>query len=217
MVAATYDAAAKGPEVISLPMTLSMTIYSGLFMRFAWTVQPRNLLLLGLHAFNEVAQLNQLRRGVAYQIEREKQTGQKVDLDFGLVGAGLGIGGALALVGPRIQQAIVGSTVVPKVVRDIAAHPAGPFTSQGLAPTAKWLLSISNIMDINRPVDKVSTAQQSALCATGFIWTRYAMVITPVNYNLAAVNATLAVTGSYHLIRKFRAQLEGPAPQTNGG
>jgi len=79
------------------------------------------------------------------------------------------------------------------------------------APSAKWSLSVSNILDINRPVEKVSTAQQSALCATGFIWTRYALVITPVNYNLCAVNCVLAVTGTYHLSRKFYAQYGGNA------
>jgi hypothetical protein len=65
------------------------------------------------------------------------------------------------------------------------------------------MLSVSNLMDYNRPVDKVSTIQQTALCATGFIWSRYSFVINPVNYNLFAVNIALAITGSYHLIRKL--------------
>ena len=203
------DAATKGPEVVSLPMTLSMCVYSGLFMRFAWMVQPRNYLLLACHTFNEAAQLNQLRRGVEFQMEREKRTGEKMDLDFAKVGTVLAAGAALLVTGPSMQRALLGSPGVPKVVKDIAAHPAGPFTSQFLAPTAKWFLSISNIMDLNRPVDKVSTAQQSALCATGFIWTRYALVINPINYNLCAVNAVLAVTGSYHLVRKLKAEWGG--------
>ncbi|KAL8154189.1 hypothetical protein V2J09_011949 [Rumex salicifolius] len=39
-----------------------MCVYSGLFMRFAWMVQPRNYLLLACHASNEVVQLYQLSR-----------------------------------------------------------------------------------------------------------------------------------------------------------
>ncbi|KAL6494940.1 hypothetical protein OROGR_030859 [Orobanche gracilis] len=36
----------KPPEMISGNMTAAMCVYSGLFMRFAWMVQPRNYLLL---------------------------------------------------------------------------------------------------------------------------------------------------------------------------
>lgn len=39
-----------------------MCVYSGLFMRFAWMVQPRNYLLLACHASNETVQLYQLSR-----------------------------------------------------------------------------------------------------------------------------------------------------------
>ena len=98
VVSAAYDATTKGPEVrendffggglnffftllcvcviisisfqvISVPLTTSLCIYSGLFMRFAWMVQPRNYLLLTCHAFNECAQLWQLKRGMQYKVE----------------------------------------------------------------------------------------------------------------------------------------------------
>ncbi|KAL2465461.1 Mitochondrial pyruvate carrier 1 [Abeliophyllum distichum] len=52
----------KPPEIISGNMTAAMCIYSGLFMRFAWMVQPRNYLLLACHASNETVQLYQLSR-----------------------------------------------------------------------------------------------------------------------------------------------------------
>ncbi|KAH6556973.1 hypothetical protein KP509_1Z144800 [Ceratopteris richardii] len=55
----------KPPDVISGNMTTAMCIYSGLFMRFAWMVQPRNYLLLGCHATNESVQLYQLSRWAA--------------------------------------------------------------------------------------------------------------------------------------------------------
>ncbi|CAL1285202.1 unnamed protein product [Larinioides sclopetarius] len=40
-------------------MTLALCIYSLLFMRFAWRVQPRNLLLFACHFTNECAQITQ--------------------------------------------------------------------------------------------------------------------------------------------------------------
>ena len=40
----------------------AMCVYSALFMRFAYEVQPRNWLLFGCHFCNEAVQLNQLRR-----------------------------------------------------------------------------------------------------------------------------------------------------------
>ena len=45
-----------------------------------------------------------------------------------------------------------------------------------------------------------------AVTATGFIWSRYSFVITPVNYNLFSVNAFMAVTGSYQLWRKYSSE-----------
>ncbi|XP_058091183.1 mitochondrial pyruvate carrier 1 isoform X2 [Magnolia sinica] len=52
----------KPPEQISGNMTAAMCVYSGLFMRFAWMVQPRNYLLLACHVSNETVQLYQLSR-----------------------------------------------------------------------------------------------------------------------------------------------------------
>ena len=42
-----------------------------------------------------------------------------------------------------------------------------------------------------------------SLAITGVLWTRWSFVITPVNYNLALVNAALAATGIYHISRKM--------------
>lgn len=57
----------KPAEMISGPMTGVLSVYSLLFMRFAWMVTPRNYLLLACHASNEVAQLYQLSRYISYQ------------------------------------------------------------------------------------------------------------------------------------------------------
>ena len=43
-----------------------------------------------------------------------------------------------------------------------------------------------------------------AIAATGLIWSRYSVVIYPVNYNLLAVNAFMAFTGLYQLYRKAK-------------
>lgn len=70
----------------------------------------------------------------------------------------------------------------------------------------KWCLVLAGVKDLGRPADKLSLSQNlgelfrrpmgighverfalAALAATGFIWVRYSMVITPVNYSLAAV------------------------------
>eukprot|EP00472_Partenskyella_glossopodia_P006080 CAMPEP_0197517682 /NCGR_PEP_ID=MMETSP1318-20131121/2745_1 /TAXON_ID=552666 /ORGANISM="Partenskyella glossopodia, Strain RCC365" /LENGTH=249 /DNA_ID=CAMNT_0043067455 /DNA_START=90 /DNA_END=839 /DNA_ORIENTATION=+ len=201
VVAAVSDAFTKGPEVISVPMTSSLCIYSMLFMRFAWLVQPRNYLLFACHFFNECAQLTQLSRGIKYESD---QRALKGDDDKG--GSGAAETGAkvafLSAAGQSLQASAL-KLPLPEAARAFIAHPAGPFTIHFWAPTWKWMLSISNLLDYDRPVEKVSTMQQTALCATGFIWSRYSMVIIPVNYNLFAVNVSLAVTGSYHLGRKL--------------
>ena len=57
----------KPPEVISTNMTSALCVYSLLFMRFAWEVQPRNYLLLACHACNEAVQANNLRRKLTWE------------------------------------------------------------------------------------------------------------------------------------------------------
>lgn len=84
-------------------------------------------------------------------------------------------------------------------------HPAGPKTIHFWAPTFKWGISLANIADLQRPPDKISYPQQTAITATGIIWSRYSTQIIPVNYNLLSVNAFMAATGLYQLTRKIRA------------
>eukprot|EP01066_Platyproteum_vivax_P002629 Platyproteum_vivax@DN13230_c0_g1_i1.p1 len=95
---------------------------------------------------------------------------------------------------------------IPETVKKVLAHPAGPFTIHFWAPLFKWALSIANIMDISRPVEKMSLGQQTAVALTGMIWSRYSLVIVPVNYSLFSVNMAMGLTGSYQLSRilKFK-------------
>jgi len=82
-------------------------------------------------------------------------------------------------------------------------HPAGPKTIFFWAPACKWLIVLAGIADIQRPPERISTAQSSALAATGVIWARYSTQIIPVNYNLLSVNVFVALTGVYQLSRKM--------------
>mmetsp|Transcript_27267 Transcript_27267/g.73691 ORF Transcript_27267/g.73691 Transcript_27267/m.73691 type:complete len:112 (+) Transcript_27267:118-453(+) len=104
-------------------------------------------------------------------------------------------------------------------VKDFINHPAGPRTIHFWAPTFKWGISIANIADLQRPPEKVSYPQQLAITATGLIWSRYSTQITPVNYNLLAVNVFMAITGSYQLFRKMTSEnkpqpMAAPSPSS---
>ncbi|KAK4686221.1 hypothetical protein P7C73_g3920, partial [Tremellales sp. Uapishka_1] len=90
-------------------------------------------------------------------------------------------------------------------------HPAGPKTIFFWAPMAKWALVAAGVKDLSRPAEKLSVSQNVALAATGFIWVRYSMVITPVNYSLGAVNFFVGATGLTQLFRIYQSrQKTGP-------
>ena len=200
----------KDASVISLPMTGTLAMYSLAFMRFAWRVSPRNYILFACHIFNEGVQLTQLYRKVQY----DKQIASAIQ-PLSVVGDGHESAThliksafcssvvATGLFVPQLQRKICSSPLLPGQVKKLLAHPAGPFTIFFWAPMMKWGLSIANLIDYKRPVDKLSVPQQVALAITGVLWTRWSFVISPINYNLAIVNAALAGTGVYHLGRKL--------------
>ncbi|XP_078736095.1 uncharacterized protein LOC144949980 [Lampetra fluviatilis] len=72
-------------------------------------------------------------------------------------------------------------------------------------------LVIAGLADLLRPADKLSAAQSGVLTATGTVWSRYSLVITPVNYNLFAVNLFLAFAGGTQLFRIWRFDQEQKA------
>jgi len=205
-LSAMYDAARLGPEVINERMSATQVVYSGLFCRFAWMVQPRNYILLGCHTANVGAQSNQLRRWAQDQLERDpKNAGEKLSTLGKYAGAAaVGIGATL-VARKQLQAALVGASFLPGFVSNLAAHPAGPFYIHFWAPNFKWMLSINNLMDINRPTDKISLSMTSALTLTGVIFCRWSFVITPVNYSLFFVNFVLSTSSGYHLCRKIKA------------
>ncbi|XP_037950983.1 mitochondrial pyruvate carrier 1-like [Teleopsis dalmanni] len=64
----------KDPKLISGAMTFALTLYSTVFMRFAWKVQPRNLLLFACHLTNATAQSIQGLRFLNYEYNRDDKT-----------------------------------------------------------------------------------------------------------------------------------------------
>jgi len=199
--AAIYDATLQGPEVISLTMTPVLIIYSTLFARWAWVVKPQNLLLCGCHVANVVAQVNQLRRVLEFKMnngqdKEVKDLGQKAAI------GGAVLAGSL-IAGPTAQTYLSAANL--GVVSTVAAADAGPFTVHFWAPASKWLISGASFMDLNRPTEKVSLPQYTALTLTGFFFTRYALLVTPINYTLCSVNIALFLSSAWHLGRKVNA------------
>ncbi|EYC06322.1 hypothetical protein Y032_0077g1147 [Ancylostoma ceylanicum] len=103
---------------------------------------------------------------------------------------------ALCRVGDRVVY-----PVLPSFAKPAWNHPAGPKTVFFWAPTIKWALVAAGLADLARPAHKLSPAQNAALCATGAIWTRYCLVITPINYYLSSVNFFVMCSGLVQLCR----------------
>ncbi|XP_029434955.1 mitochondrial pyruvate carrier 2 [Rhinatrema bivittatum] len=98
--------------------------------------------------------------------------------------------------------------MLPAKLRPIYNHPAGPRTVFFWAPVMKWGLVIAGLADMTRPAEKLSSAQSGVLMATGFIWSRYSLVIIPKNWFLFAVNFFVGCAGSSQLYRIWCYQQE---------
>lgn len=182
-------------------MTGVLLVYSSLFARWAFVVKPQNLLLAGCHITNIGAQANQLRRAIDYK----KENGKDDEVNDILMKAGATVAGGLAcvLAGPTVQSALVNANLGP--LSAVAAADAGPFTVHFWAPMSKWMISGASFMELDRPTDKISLAQYSALTATGLFFSRYALLVTPINYTLCSVNIALFGSSAWHLGRKIKA------------
>ena len=209
---AIYDAFNQGPEVISLTMTPVLIVYSTLFAVWSWVIIPKNLLLMGCHLANIVAQCNQLRRGIEYKLDQ----GQQEEVNKMAQQAALGgavFAGSFAfgpMVRSRLSQANLG------IVSSIAAADAGPFTVHFWAPASKWLISGASFMELDRPTEKISLPQYSALTLTGLFFSRYSLLVVPMNINLSSVNVALFLSSAWHLGRKINADyLEDPAEENS--
>jgi hypothetical protein len=208
---AIYDATQQGPEVISLTMTPVLIVYSTLFARWAYVVTPPNPLLMYCHIANVAAQLNQLRRALEFKMNNGEE--EQVKELLTKVGVGGAVTAAAIAAGPRVRTAL--SAAGLGVVSTVAAADAGPFTVHFWAPMSKWLISGASFMELDRPTDKISLPQYTALTLTGFFFSRYALLVAPINYTLCSVNIALFGSSAWHLGRKIKADFidEKPAPK----
>eukprot|EP01082_Thalassiosira_pseudonana_P012876 g12087.t1 g12087 contig6:1187405-1188441(-) len=144
---------------------------------------------------------NQMRRALEYK----QANGEEEAVNDILVKAGATAAGAVAcvLAGPTVQSALVAANI--PLVSAVAAADAGPFTVHFWAPMSKWLISGASFMELDRPTEKISLAQYSALTMTGFFFSRYALLVTPINYTLCSVNVALFGSSAWHLGRKVKA------------
>ena len=85
------------------------------------------------------------------------------------------------------------------------ASAGGPFTIHPWPPVTKLFLSMASLTDLFKPTDKISLFQYAALTLTGAIFSKYGMLITPINYPLTGVNILLFLSSAWHLSRKIKA------------
>ncbi|XP_014203716.1 mitochondrial pyruvate carrier 4 [Copidosoma floridanum] len=102
---------------------------------------------------------------------------------------------------------------VPESLQPLWKHPAGPQTIFFWAPAFKWGLVLAGLGDLQRPADKISVSQSSALGLTGAIWTRYSLAITPKNWSLFSVNLFVAFTAIYQVARAINYQRQQASQQ----
>lgn len=90
---------------------------------------------------------------------------------------------------------------LPARMRPFWNHECGPKTVFFYAPLVKWGLVMAGMADMARPADKLSASQSGVLCLSGFIWSRYTLVIIPRTWALFAVNFFVGCCGTVQLGR----------------
>jgi len=148
-----------------------------------------------------IAQCNQMKRAIEHKLENGEDEEVK-DIAMKAAGGAATVG-ALVLGGPTIQSAMIAAELGPLTA--MAASPAGPFTVHFWAPMSKWAISGASFLELDRPTDKISIAQYTALTLTGCFFSRYALLVSPVNYMLCSVNIALFGSSAWHLGRKVKA------------
>ncbi|KAG3273101.1 MPC2, partial [Ictidomys tridecemlineatus] len=93
-------------------------------------------------------------------------------------------------------------------LRPLYNHPAGPRTVFFWAPIMKWWLVCAGLADTARPAEKLSTAQSAVLMATGFVWSRFSLVIIPKYCSLFTINFFMGAAGASQLFRIWRYNQE---------
>lgn len=68
----------KPEESVSGPMTGTLCVYSALFMRFAWRVEPRNYILFACHATNECVQMYNFQRWARWSMNNPTNSSNNI-------------------------------------------------------------------------------------------------------------------------------------------
>ena len=102
---------------------------------------------------------------------------------------------------PKLQDKFL-KMPFPKPVKNFMRHPAGFFSIFFWAPTFKWTITLVNIGEMSKPAEKISAHQQIALAFTGALFTRWGLVITPINYNVSLCNFFMSAAAMIQLYRK---------------
>ncbi|CAH1719660.1 unnamed protein product [Chironomus riparius] len=97
---------------------------------------------------------------------------------------------------------------VPQFAKPFWEYEAGPKTIFFWAPICKWGLVIAGIKDLTRPAELLSAEQAAAIGVTGYIYSRFSMVIIPKNYTLLSVNVFVAITQTIQLARALNYKYE---------
>ncbi|KAH8246362.1 hypothetical protein KR038_005100 [Drosophila bunnanda] len=94
---------------------------------------------------------------------------------------------------------------VPQSMQPFWTSPAGPKTVFFWGPLFKWSLVVAGLGDtLSRPPQNISLNQCMSLAATGLIWSRYSMVITPKNYSLLSVNIAVFIIQSFLVAKHLK-------------
>ena len=155
-----------------------------------------------------IAQTNQMRRAINFKLEKErKMRSRRWAPRRGFRSRD----GCSHCGGPALQSAIVGANMGP--VSAMAAAPAGPFTVHfGLqCPSGSSQVHRSRPQPPRRECvfDAVHGIDRN-----GVFFSRYAMLVTPINYLLCSVNLALFGSSAWHLGRKIKADyIDGEATE----
>jgi hypothetical protein len=140
---------------------------------------------------------NQLRRALAYKLQTQPGAKAEITALGTKAASGLTLATLFALSAPTLKAHMPEGTWL--------ASDGGPFTIHPWPPVTKLFLSAASLTDLHRPTDKISLTQYAALTVTGFIFSQYGLLVTPINYPLTAVNILLFGSSAWHLGRKVKA------------
>merc|ERR550537_1484871 len=150
--------------------------------------------------FNVACQTNQLRRGLEYKVAEGGPEAMEE-----IKGLAVKAAAGAAFITAAVLSADKIKSVVAPIGPAYLSSPGGPFTIHPWPPVTKLMISGASLLELDRPTDKISISQYTALTITGLIFSQYGLVVTPINYPLTGVNVLLFLSSGWHLGRKIKA------------